>query len=129
MTNIMTADARGLWEQYAKAWSPMADEERREILARVLAPDVSYLTPHYSSSAGHDVVVEDMEAIQKQFPGCGFIKLSDSAHHDAALFTWQLVLADGSRTATGWDAVRVADGRISSIITFPNSTLELVIDG
>lgn len=117
----MASKAVAVYKQYVEAWSAIPDEERRSILERVVAADVTYRIPRMEGS-GHGIVIEDMEEFQAKFPGGGFALRSVSEHHDVALMEWQLILPDRTPSVVGHDAVRVTpEGKLGQIITFAPS--------
>lgn len=109
-----------LYAQYANAWKPNSDEQRRQILADVLDNDFRYLTPEFEG--GVDTLLDDMAGIQKKVPG-GYFDVEDvSTHHDVALLTWLLVQADGTVLAKGHDQIRISpEGKIVDLLTFAPS--------
>jgi hypothetical protein len=110
-----------LYEQYVEAWKPISGEQRTATLKEIFATNMHYLTPHFEG--GPEAVLEDMTEFQQKFPDAHFEIEDASNHHDVALFTWVLVLADGSKPATGHDQIRLsAEGKIASILTFAPST-------
>ena len=113
--------AWNLYEQYVEAWKPISAEQRAMILTQIFSEDMQYRTPQFQG--GPEAVLEDMTQFQQKFPGAHFDIEDISTHHDVALFTWVLVLPDGSRPAKGHDQIRVSkEGKIASIITFAPST-------
>ena len=120
----MSSGAVSLYKQYLEAWPAISDQERRDILASVLEPDVLYRIPRMEG-AGHAIVIEDMNEFQAKFPGGKFALHSVSEHQDVALMEWQLILPDGTPSVLGHDAIRVTPGgKLGQIITFAPSTLE-----
>lgn len=110
-----------LYETYAEAWKLASSEERKNALAQVIDDSIQYLTPEFQG--GREAILNDMESFRKKFPGSHFAVEDMSSHHDAALFTWALVLADGSVPAKGHDSLRFSpEGKIVSITTFPPSS-------
>lgn len=120
----MSSRAVDLYKQYVEAWSAISDDERRNILGSVLDTDVVYRVPRMEGT-GHAIVIEDMNEFQAKFPGGKFALRSVSEHHDVALMQWQLILADGTASVLGHDAIRMApEGKLGQIITFAPSTPE-----
>jgi hypothetical protein len=114
----MQSNAVKVWNEYARAWTAVSDHERRQIVSRVLAANVAYVTPAILSN-GHEGVIEDMEGFQAKVPGGEFVLRSDSAHHNVALIEWELILPDGKGAALGHDVIHLsAQGQIDSIATF-----------
>ncbi|SDF12405.1 nuclear transport factor 2 family protein [Terriglobus roseus] len=109
-----------LYETYAEAWKLASSEEREQALAQIIDDSIQYLTPEFQG--GREAILNDMESFRKKFPGAHFAVEDMSSHHDVALFTWALVLADGSVPAKGHDSLRLSpEGKIVSITTFPPS--------
>jgi len=119
MTN---KDAWTLYEKYLQGWNSTSDDVRKKVAAETTTDDVRYRT-RLHDSGGRAEIIQDMAAFQSRFPG-GHFEVGDvSTHHDVALLTWVLVQADGKVFAQGHDQIRVnAEGKISSIITFPPPT-------
>lgn len=120
----MPSKAVDLYKQYAKAWSAISDQERRDILDPVLETDIIYRIPRMEGT-GHQIVINDINEFQAKFPGGQFALYSVSEHHDVALMEWQLILPDGTPGVRGHDAIRVTpEGKLGQIVTFAPSTLE-----
>ena len=118
----MSSKAVTIWNEYATAWTNVPDQERRQILDRVLAADLAYSGPT-GVSTGHEGVIRDIESIQAKVPGASFVARNAYAHHDFALIEWQLILPDGKGNAMGYDSIRLStdgktDGKIGSIVWF-----------
>ncbi len=119
----MPSKAIKLYKHYATAFSAISDQERREILDAVLETEVVYRTPKMEGT-GHQIVIDDIHDFQAQFPGGQFALHSVSEHRDVALMEWQLILADGTPSARGHDAIRMTpEGKFGHIVTFAPSTL------
>src|SRR5882757_1364815 len=102
----MPSNAVTAWNDYAHAWSAVSDAERCQILARVLAANVTYVTPNVLSE-GPEGVIQDMEGFQAKVPGGQFVLRSESTHHSVALIEWQLLLPDGNGAALGHDMIQL----------------------
>src|SRR5579859_2656648 len=87
----MSPNAVTIWNEYAQAWTNVSDQERRQILARVLSADLAYAGPT-GVSEGHEGVIRDIESVQTKVPGASFAARSAYAHHNFALIEWQLIL-------------------------------------
>lgn len=110
-----------LYETYVEAWKLTSNEEREKVVAQITDDSIQYLTPEFQG--GREAILNDMESFQKKFPGGHFAIDDISTHHDVALFTWALVLADGTVPAKGHDQLRISpDGKIASITTFAPSS-------
>jgi hypothetical protein len=120
-TMIEKQEAWKQYETYVGAWNAISAEQRLSILSEVFSPDISYFTPEFQG--GRDAAIEEMEGFQQKFPGAHFDVEDGSIHHDVALFTWVLVLADGTALAKGHDEIRFSpEGKIAGLITFGPST-------
>ena len=117
-------EAWKLYQRYLDGWKPISPNERKMVVAEVVAEDAQYTTPQHEGG-GRETMIEDMAAFQVKFPG-GHFDLEDvSAHHDAALLTWVLVQANGSILVKGHDQIRVSpEGKIIGLITFAPSVGE-----
>jgi hypothetical protein len=120
----MPSKAVELYKRYATAFSAVSEQERRSILEAVLDEEVVYHTPN-TEGTGRSIVIDDINGFQAKFPGGSFALHSVSEHHDVALMEWQLILADGTASVRGHDAIRVTpQGKFGQIITFAPSTPE-----
>jgi len=119
--DVMTnQEAWKIYNRYVQGWKPISADERTKILSEVIADTVQYTTPRHETGT-RQTVIEDAATFQQKFPG-GHFDIGDvSAHHDVALLTWVLVKADGEVFARGHDQIRVAQGKIVSLITFAPS--------
>ena len=109
-----------LYETYAEIWKLASNEERKSALAQVVDDSIQYLTQEFQG--GNEAILKDMESFRQRFPGSYFAVENMSTHHDVALFTWALVLPDGTIPAKGHDSLRFTpEGKIVSITTFPPS--------
>jgi len=120
----MASKAVELYQHYATAFSAISNEERRKILDSAVDKEVVYRIPR-TEGTGHQIIIDDINEFQKNFPGGRFALHSASEHHDVALMEWQLILADGTPSVRGHDTVRITpEGKFGQIITFAPSTLE-----
>lgn len=119
----MPSKAVELYKHYVTAFSAISDQERRKILDSVLDTEIIYRNPTMEGT-GHQIVIDDINQFQAKFPGGQFALHSVSEHHDVALVEWQLILADGTTSVRGHDAIRVTpEGKFGQIVTFAPSTL------
>jgi SnoaL-like domain len=119
---ITNQEAWTLYKKYLQGWNSTSDDIRKKVAAETTTDNIQYRTRRHELG-GRTQIVEDMASFQEKFPGEHFDIGDVSTHHDVALLTWVLVQADGKVFAQGHDQIRVnADGKISSIITFPPST-------
>lgn len=116
---ITNNQAWKLYERYISAWNTNSMEQRLKISTEVLSEDIEYQTVRHDLTSGRSLVIEDMATFHERFRG-GHFEIGDvSSHHDVALLTWVIVLADGKEFARGHDQITVdRNGRISKIITF-----------
>lgn len=118
-------EMRAKWELYGKAWSPVSDAERKQLLQDSLTPDFSYVDPRIECH-GQQEVIHNLEAFQQRQPGGSFALRSMLPHHEVALVNWQLIKKDGTAANQGFDFVRFApSGLIASITGFfvpPNAS-------
>ena len=107
-------------ELYIAMWNEQDVGRRRELVARTLTDDATYVDPLVASE-GIDGIAAMIGAVQGQFPGFRFrLAAGPEQHHDRARFTWQLHPADGGEpVATGTDYCTVADdGRLRHVTGF-----------
>ncbi len=111
-------EMRSKWELYAKAWSPVSDAERKQVLEHSLSPDFFYVDPMIECHGQKELIV-NLEAYQQRQPGGSFVLRSFLPHHDVALVNWQLIKKDGTAANLGSDFVRfTGSGLIASITGF-----------
>ena len=121
-TEITNKDAWTIYEKYLEGWNSRSDDMRKKVAAEITTDNIQYRTRNHDLG-GRTEIIADMASFQEKFPGGHFDVGDVSTHHDVALLTWVLVQADGKVFAQGHDQIRVnADGKISSIITFPPPT-------
>ena len=107
-------------ELYIAMWNEQDAGRRRELVARALTDDATYVDP-LAAGEGVDGITAMIGAVQGQFPGLRFrLAAGPEPHHDRARFTWQLHPADGGEpVATGTDYCTVADdGRLRHVTGF-----------
>jgi hypothetical protein len=122
---MMALNALKVWKEYATAWTNVSDEERRQILDRVLTADLAYSGPT-GISIGHEGVLKDIESVQTKAPGASFVARSAFAHHEFALIEWQLILPDGTASSMGFDSIRLSTtGQIEGIVWFPKDSNQI----
>jgi SnoaL-like protein len=116
-------DTETLVNEYIEMWNETDPRRRRELVARTVTEDASYLDPLMAGD-GIDGISAMIEGAQAQFPGQRFKLISGpDAHHDRVRFTWSLAPDGGEPVAVGVDFATVADdGRLRAITGF----LELV---
>lgn len=118
---MTTQQLWNLYETYANVWKLTSAEERESALAPLVDDSIQYLTQNFEG--GREEILKDIESFQQKFPGCYFTVEDMASHHDVALFTWVLVMPDGTTPAKGHDHLRIStEGKIVSITTYPPSS-------
>lgn len=121
---MQNKEAWELYQRYVDGWKSISPDERKILIADVVAEDAKYTTPQHESG-GRETMIEDMAAFQSNYPGGRFDVGDVSAHHEVALLTWVLVQADGSVLVKGHDQIHIsAAGKIDELITFAPSVSE-----
>ena len=112
-------DATTLVNTYIEMWNENDPQRRRELVARAVTEDASYLDPLMAGD-GIDGISAMIAGAQQQFPGHRFTLIAGpDAHHDRVRFSWSLAPYDGDPVAVGHDFATVADdGRMRSITGF-----------
>lgn len=109
-----------LYETYAEAWKLASSDEREKAVAQLVDDSIHYLTQEFVG--GREAILNDMASFRQKFPGSYFAVEDMSSHHDVALFTWALVMPDGTIPAKGHDYLSVSpEGKIVALTTFPPS--------
>ena len=106
-------------QAYAAAWLELAEENRRELLARAWADDGTYTDP-MRHLHGRDALNQTIANFQQQRPGNRIVVTSGvDHHHDMVRFGWTWYGADGSTIMEGVDFGELAsDGRLRRIVGF-----------
>jgi hypothetical protein len=99
---------------YLDIWNERDSVARETLMKTILTDDSTYTDPDYEALTGHAELSEAIGRAQETFGELRFtLGTVIGAHHDRALFTWQL-----GTVATGHDVVEFADGRIRSVTGF-----------
>jgi len=108
-----------LVENYIAMWNEADPAQRRELVARTVSPDASYLDPLMSGD-GVDGIDAMIAGAQEQYPGHRFALVgAPDAHHDRVRFSWSIAPDGGDPIAIGHDFATVdGDGRMRSITGF-----------
>lgn len=119
MTNPDNAAVTALVDRYFAVWNETDAGRRQALIARTFAEDASYLDPLLAGD-GHDGIDAMVRAVHEKYPGYCFTRTSDvNAHHDRALFNWQLAPKDGPVFVKGVDVALVSDdGRLAHVAGF-----------
>jgi hypothetical protein len=106
-------------DKYLVAWTEADADRRRRLIEEVWAPDGRLIDPPLAAE-GHAGISDMAAAMQGQFPGHTFRRVSGvDAHHDQFRFAWQLVGPDGTPAIAGLDVGQLAgDGRLRRITGF-----------
>jgi hypothetical protein len=113
-------DVTDVIDGYIAMWNERDPQRRRELVARTVTEDASYLDPMFEGE-GVDGFAAIIEAAQAQFPGHTVrLAAAPDAHHDRVRFSWHLVGPDGDGpVAGGIDfATRAQDGRLRDVTGF-----------
>jgi SnoaL-like protein len=116
------SDPTTIVRTYIEMWNETDPERRRELVARALTADASYLDPIMAGS-GVQEISDMIGAAQEQYPGHRFALVSGpDVHHDRVRFTWSLGSPAGEPIAVGVDFARTADdGRMREVTGFLES--------
>jgi hypothetical protein len=108
-----------LVDNYIAMWNASDAAQRRELVARTVSPDATYLDP-LMSGEGVDGIDAMIAGAQQQYPGHRFTLLGvPDAHHDRVRFSWSIAPQGGDPIAIGHDFATVdSDGRMRSITGF-----------
>jgi SnoaL-like domain len=106
-------------DTYLSAYGEPDAARRAELISRVWAEDGRLVDPPLAAE-GHDGISDMAAAVQQQFAGHRFRRVSGiDAHHDRFRFAWELVGPDGTVAVSGIDIGELAeDGRLRRITGF-----------
>jgi hypothetical protein len=106
-------------DTYLAMWNEPDPTARAELIERAWTTDGRYCDPLLEAD-GHAALSEMVTAVQAQYPGQQFRRLSGvDVHHDQARFAWELSGDDGTVTVQGLDVVELAgDGRLARVTGF-----------
>ena len=112
-------DLAQLIDTYCQVWSEPDAERRAQLLAQVWSDGATYTDPTVHAAGGQELLAHIANVVARR-PGARIVRTSAvDAHHGLARFSWQRVVADGTRRPEGIDFVELsADGRIRRIIGF-----------
>jgi SnoaL-like domain len=100
------------WNAYQRAWGPVHESEREELLRLSVSEDVLYTDPS-SQTHGLQELMARIAQSQAKFTGAYFENDSFSEHHDHGLFRWTMYDRDGQVFVRGTSFGRFgADGRL-----------------
>ena len=105
-------DCLKTWNIYQKAWGPVEEAERRDLLSHSVSNNIVYTDPG-SQVEGVDALVTRIAGSQKNMPGASFKNDTFLEHHGQGLFNWTMYSPDGSIFLTGSSFGRFGDdGRL-----------------
>jgi SnoaL-like domain len=106
-------------DTYLSAYGEPDAARRAELISQVWADDGRLVDPPLAAE-GHDGISDMAAAVQRQFAGHRFRRVSGiDAHHDRFRFAWELVGPDGTVAVSGIDIGELAeDGRLRRITGF-----------
>ena len=104
---------------YAAAWAESDEESRRSLLEKAWADDGIYMDPT-AKVEGHEALVKHIGGFLAQMGEARRRRSSGvEVHHDVLRFEWEIVTADGTVVAAGFDYGETAqDGRLKRIVGF-----------
>lgn len=106
-------------DTYLAAYGEPDADRRAPLIATAWAQDGRLVDPPLTGD-GHEGISAAADALQQQFAGHRFRRVSDvDLHHDRFRVAWELAAPDGTVVLTGLDVGRVAeDGRLAEITGF-----------
>lgn len=100
------------WNTYQRAWGPVQEAEREELLRASVSDDVVYTDPS-SHTRGVQQLMNRIAESQRKFTGAVFRNDSFLEHHDQGLFLWTMYDGEGRVFVKGTSFGRFgADGRL-----------------
>lgn len=104
---------------YLDAWIEPDEDRRADLIRQAWKPDGRLVDPPLTGE-GHARISQMAAALQSNFPGHAFRRVSGiDEHHGQFRFAWELVAPDGTVAMAGLDVGEVAeDGRLVKIAGF-----------
>ena len=100
------------WNAYQRAWGPIHETEREELLRSSVSDNILYTDPSSQTHGLQELMVRIAQSQQK-FTGAYFRNDSFLEHHDQGLFLWTMYDKDGRAFVKGSSFGRFGtDGRI-----------------
>jgi hypothetical protein len=100
------------WNIYQRAWGPVHESEREELLRASVSEDILYTDPS-SQTHGLQELMARIAQSQQKFAGAYFKNDSFSEYHDHGLFHWTMYDRDGRVFVRGTSFGRFgSDGRL-----------------
>jgi hypothetical protein len=97
---MANAARQATWEIYQNAWADITDVERKELLSRSLADNISF-SSLTSEGQGLAKMIANIENFQKQFHGATFRTHKYYEHHDQLLAEWMMYDKNGAELLAG----------------------------
>jgi hypothetical protein len=106
------------WNAYQRAWGPVHETEREELLRASVGEDVLYTDPSYQTHGLQELMARIAQSQQK-FAGAYFKNDSFLEHHDQGLFLWTMYDREGRVFVKGTSFGRFGtDGRLVQAVGF-----------
>ena len=106
------------WNAYQRAWGPVHESEREELLGSSVSEDVLYTDP-LSQIRGLQELKARIAESQRKFTGAYFRNDSFLEHHDQGLFLWTMYDREGCVFVKGSSFGRFGtDGRLAQATGF-----------
>ena len=100
------------WNAYQRAWGPVHETEREELLRSSVSDNILYTDPSSQTHGLQELMVRIAQSQQK-FTGAYFRNDSFLEHHDQGLFLWTMYDKDGRPFVKGSSFGRFGtDGRL-----------------
>jgi hypothetical protein len=100
------------WNAYQRAWGPVHETEREELLRASVSEDILYTDPS-SQTRGLRELFARIGQSQQKFAGAYFKNDSFLEHHDQGFFLWTMYDVEGRIFVKGSSFGRFgADGRL-----------------
>jgi hypothetical protein len=88
------------WNAYQRAWGPVHEAEREELLRSSVGDNILYTDPSSQTHGLQELMVRIAQSQQK-FTGAYFRNDSFLEHHDQGLFLWTMYDKDGRAFVKG----------------------------
>ena len=106
------------WNEYQRAWGPVHESERAELLRGSVSDDILYTDPA-SQTHGVQELITRIAQTQQRFAGAYFGNDSFLEHHDQGLFFWTMYDGEGRVFVRGSSFGRFGtDGRLTQATGF-----------
>jgi hypothetical protein len=106
------------WNAYQRAWGPVDESERAELLRGSVSDDILYTDPASQTHGVQELIVRIAQT-QQRFAGAYFGNDSFLEHHDQGLFFWTMYDGEGRVFVKGSSFGRFGtDGRLTQATGF-----------